>query len=106
MYQLFEITLKPKEIDLEKNLDGINKLSWHSNGRILAKDDDGLQYVLDLSSLKLKCVMTELFPIEEGEWLPKDNPSREEIVNTALTELKKLPLDLEINEIWRTIKHE
>ncbi|MGD0994503.1 MAG: hypothetical protein ABR909_03145 [Candidatus Bathyarchaeia archaeon] len=108
MYQIFEITLKPKEIDLEKNLDKINKLNWHSNGRLLVKDDDGLRYILDLSSLKLKlkCVMTELFPIEEGKWLPEDYPSREEIVNTAITELKKLPFNLEINEICRIIKHE
>jgi hypothetical protein len=106
MYLIFEITLKPKEIDLEKNLDKIKKLNWYCNGRILTKDDDGLQYILDLSSLNLKCIMSELFPIEEGEWLPKDCPSREEIVNTAIMKLKKLPFDLEINEIRRTVKHE
>ena len=106
MYLIFEITLKPKEIDLEKNLDKIDKLNWHSNGRLLVKDDDGLQYILDLSSLKLKCVMTELFFIEEGEWLPEDYPSREDLVNTAMTKLKKLPFNLEINEIHRIIKHE
>ena len=106
MYLIFEITLKPKEIDLEKNLDKIDKLNWHSNGRLLVKDDDGLQYILDLSFLKLKCVMSELFPIEEGEWLPEDYPSREELVNTTITALKRLPFNLEIDEIRRTIKHE
>ena len=106
MYQIFEITLKPKEIDLKNNLDKIKNLNWHFNGAILARDDDGLQYILDLTSFKLKCVMPELFPIEEGEWVPEDNPSREEIVKTAIAELNKLPFSLEITEIRRTVKHE
>ena len=71
MYQIFEITLKPKEIDLEKNLDKLRNLSWYTDRRILVKDDDGLQYILDLSIFALKCVMGELFPITEGNWLPE-----------------------------------
>lgn len=106
MYQIFEITLKPKEIDLKNNLDKIKNLNWHFNGAILARDDDGLQYILDLSSLTLKCVMGELFPISEGKWLPEDFPSREELVNSAIMELRKLPFNLEIHEIRRIIKHE
>jgi hypothetical protein len=106
MYQIFEITLKPKEIDLGKNLDKIKTLNWYSNGRNLVKDDDGLQYVLDLHSLSVKCVMSELFPVSEGKWLPEDFPSREELVNSAVTELRKLPINLEISEIRRVIKHE
>ena len=105
MYQIFEIMLNPKENDLEKKLK-VNKVNWHINGRILTKDDDGLQYILDLTSFKLKCVMPELFPIDEGEWVPEDNPSREEIVKTAITELNKLPFSLEVTEIRRTVKHE
>jgi hypothetical protein len=106
VYQIFEITLKPKEIDLKNNLDKIKNLNWHFNGAILARDDDGLQYILDLSSLTLKCVMGELFPISEGKWLPEDFPSREELVNSAIMELRKLPFNLEIHEIRRIIKHE
>lgn len=106
MYQIFEITLKPKEIDLKNNLDKIKNLNWHFNGAILARDDDGLQYILDLSSLTLKCVMGELFLISEGKWLPEDFPSREELVNSAIMELRKLPFNLEIHEIRRIIKHE
>lgn len=106
MYQIFEITLKQKEIDLEKSLDRITTLNWYSNGRILVKDDDGLQYILDLSCLKLKCVISELFPVDEGKWLPEEYPSREEIVNTAIAKLQKLPFNLEIDEIRRIVKHE
>jgi len=106
VYQIFEITLKPKEIDLKNNLDKIKNLNWHFNGAILARDDDGLQYILDLSSLTLKCVMGELFPISECKWLPEDFPSREELVNSAIMELRKLPFNLEIHEIRRIIKHE
>jgi hypothetical protein len=106
MYQIFEITLKPKEIDLERNLDKISKMNWYSNGRNLIKVDNGLQYILDLSSLKVKCIMSELFPIEEGKWLPEDYPFREEIIKTAITALKKLPFNLEIDEIRRVVKRE
>jgi hypothetical protein len=106
MYQIFEIKLRPKEIDVEKNLDKLKTLNWYSNGRILVKDDDGLQYILDLYSLTLKCVMSELFPISEGKWLPEEYPSREEIVGTAITQLQKLPFNLEIEEVWRIVKHE
>jgi hypothetical protein len=106
MYLIFEIMLKPKRIDLEKNLDSTRRLGWYSNGQFLVRDDDGLKYVLDLSSLKLRCVMIELFPLEEGEWSSRDNPSREEIVNRAIAELKKLPFNLEVEGISTTVRHE
>ena len=106
MYLMFEIMLKPKEIDLEKNIDKISMLNWYSNGRNLIKVDDVLKYILDLSCLKVKCVVSELFPIEEGIWLPEDYPYREEIIKTAITELKKLPFNLEIDEIRRIVKRE
>jgi hypothetical protein len=105
VYQIFEIALKPKEIDLEKNLGKIRTLNWYSNGSILVKDDDGLQYILDLSNLTFKCVMGELFPIDEGKWLPQDHPSREELVNAAIRQLQKLPFKIEIEEIRRIVKH-
>ena len=106
MYQIFEITLKPTEIDIEKSLDKLKTLNWYCNGRVLVKDDDGLQYILDLTSLKFKCIMSELFPLEEGKWLPENLPSREEIVNTAIAQLQKLPFNLEIEEVRRIVKHE
>ncbi|MCW4047358.1 MAG: hypothetical protein NWE99_07345 [Candidatus Bathyarchaeota archaeon] len=106
MYQIFEITLKAEKIDLEGNISKIRALSWHSNGSTLVKEDDGLQYILDIPSLTLKCVMSELFPVGEGAWLPEDFPSREELVKSVIKELRKLPFGLEIQEIWRIVKHE
>ncbi len=106
MYRIFEISLKPKEIDLEKNINKIKSLSWFSDGNILTKNENGLQYILDLSIFQLKCTIGELFPIEEGKWLPEDFPSREELVNSAITQLRKLQFNLEIDEIRRIIKHE
>jgi len=106
VYEIFEIKLKPKEIDLRQKLDKINKLNWYSNGGNFVKTDDGLQYILDLSSLTLKCIMGELFPISEGQWLPQEYPSREELVNVAISQLQKLPFDIEIVEIRRVVKHD
>jgi len=106
MYRIFEIKLKTSKIDLEENLDKIRRLNWHSNGPILVKDDNGIQYILDLTSLKLKCVIGELFPLEESEWLPEDWPSREELINTAIAQLRKLPFNLAIEEVWRIVEHE
>lgn len=105
MYQIFEITLKPQEIDLRK-FEKINKLNWHSNGGNLVKTDDGLQYILDLSNFRIKCLVGELFPVEEGEWSPEDHPAREELIKAMMTRLKKLPFNLEIDEIQRIVKHE
>ena len=106
MYQIFEVKLKPKEIDLQENFDKVNKLNWYFNGKNLIKNDDGLQYVLDLSHFNVKCLASELFYIKEGEWSPEDNPGREEIIKLVINELEKLPFSLEINEIQRTVKHE
>jgi hypothetical protein len=106
MYQIFEITLKAKEIDLERNIAKLRALNWHSNGSILVKDDNGLQYILDIPGLTLKCVMGELFPVSEGKWLPEDFPSKEELVNSVIKELRKLPFNFKIHEVRRIIKHE
>ncbi|MEM3623595.1 MAG: hypothetical protein QXR76_07500 [Candidatus Bathyarchaeia archaeon] len=76
MYQIFEIKLKSKEIDLRQKLDKINKLNWYSNGGNLVKTDDGMQYILDLSNLRIQRLIGELFPIEEGKWSPEDYPAR------------------------------
>ena len=105
MYEIFEIKLKPKEIDLRKP-ERIDRLNWYSNGGNLVKNDNGLQYILDLSNLRIKCLIGELFPLQEGEWSPEDYPGREEIIKTVVAELKKLPFDLEIDEIQRVVKHE
>jgi hypothetical protein len=50
--------------------------------------------------------MGELFPISEGQWLPQEYPSREELVNVAISQLQKLPFDIEIVEIRRVVKHD
>lgn len=86
MYQIFEVMLKSKEVDLEKNRDKISIPDWYSNGRNLIRVDNGLRCILDLSRLKVKCVISELFPLEEGKWLS------EETIKTAITELKNFHL--------------
>ncbi|MCW3996127.1 MAG: hypothetical protein NWE98_08280 [Candidatus Bathyarchaeota archaeon] len=106
MYEIFKIILKPKKIDVEKSLEKLPSLNWYPVDHKIVKDDDGLKYVIDLASFELKCMLGELFPIEIGEWLPKDYPSREELVNSAIGELKKLPFSLEVDRIQRVVKHE
>jgi hypothetical protein len=106
MYQIFEITLKPKEINLKSISTKIKSSGWYLDDSVLVKEDDGLRYNLDLSNFTLKCVMSEMFPIDEGKWLPEEFPSREELVNSAMAQLRKLPLNLEINEVRRIVKHE
>jgi hypothetical protein len=69
------------------------------------KTDGGLQYVLDLSHFNVRCLVSELFPIEEGEWSPGDYPARDGIIRTVITELEKLFLNVKINEIRRIVKH-
>jgi hypothetical protein len=66
VYQIFEIMLRSKELDVEKNLDKVSVLDWYSNGRDPIQVDDGLQYILDLSCLKVKRVISELFRLEEA----------------------------------------
>ena len=105
MYQIFELKLKPTEIDLRKNIDSINKLNWYLTAEnIIKTDDNGLQYVLDTSHFTVKGLTGDLFPIEEGEWEPDDCPGREELIRVAITKLEKLPFHLEITEIRRIVK--
>jgi len=104
MYEIFEIKLKPKENDFQKKLDQATKLGWHINGRNLVKTDGGLQYIMDLSQFNVKCFVSELFPIKEGEWSPADYTARDEIIRTVITELETF-FNVEINEIRRIVKH-
>ena len=104
MYEIFEIKLKPKENDFRKKLDQATKLGWHINGRNLVKTDGGLQYIMDLSHFNVRCLVSELFPIEEGEWSPEDYPARDEIIRMVITELQTF-FNVEINEIRRIVKH-
>jgi hypothetical protein len=103
MYEIFEIKLKPKENDFQKKLDQGTKRGWHINGRNLVKTDGGLQYVLDLSQFNVRCLVSELFPIKEGEWSPEDYPARDGIVRTVITELETF-LNVEMDEIRRIVK--
>jgi len=105
VYEIFEIKLKPKENDLRKKLDQATKLGWHTNGGNLVKTEGGLQYVFDLSHFNIRCFVSELFPIEEGEWSPADYPARDGIIRTVITELDKLFFNVEINEVRRIVKH-
>lgn len=84
----------------------LRHLNWYADGQQLVKDDDGLQYILNLSDFTFKCFTGELFPMDEGNWRPEDFPSREELVNSAINDLRKLPFNLEISDVKRTIKHE
>jgi len=104
VYEIFEIKLKPKENDFRKKLDQATKLGWHINGRNLVKTDGGLQYIMDLSHFNVRCLVSELFPIEEGEWSPEDYPARDEIIRMVITELQTF-FNVEINEIRRIVKH-
>ena len=106
MYQIFEVKLKPAKIDLRNRLAEVNKLNWHLEGGKLIKNDDGLQYVLDLSNFSLRCLVGELFVLEEGEWSPADHPAREEVVSMAIKELGKLPFSFEVVEVERVVKIE
>jgi hypothetical protein len=104
VYEIFEIKLKPKKNDFRKKLDQATKLGWHINGRNLVKTDGGLQYIMDLSHFNVRCLVSELFPIEEGEWSPEDYPARDEIIRMVITELETF-FNVEINEIRRIVKH-
>lgn len=104
MYEIFEIRLKPKENDFQKKLDQATKRGWHIDGGNLVKTDGGLQYVLDLSHFNVRCLVSELFPIEEGEWSPAYYPVRDGIIRTVITELETF-FNVEINEIRRIVKH-
>jgi hypothetical protein len=84
MYQIFEITLRHEEINLESDSIKISHLCWYLNGFFLVKEDYGLQYILDLSGFTLKCTMSEVFPINAGNWSPNEFPYREELVNSAI----------------------
>jgi len=101
MYQIFEITLKPTQINLEKSLEEFSRRGWLFNSGNLVKTDDGLEYVLDPSHLSVKCFVGELFPIEEGEWTPENYPGREEIIRIVTNELERLPFNLEVDAIHR-----
>jgi hypothetical protein len=105
VYQLFEIVLKNNGgVNLEGLSSKLKNMGWYLDGcSVLVKEDDGLQYVLDLSAFKLKCIISELFPIDEGKWSPEAFPSREALVNSAIAQLRKLPLNLEIKEVRRII---
>jgi hypothetical protein len=59
-----------------------------------------------ISNFSLKCLVGELFVIEEGEWSPPDYPAREEVVNMAIRELGKLPFNFEVVEVERVVKIE
>jgi hypothetical protein len=50
VYQIFEIKLKQKEINLRENLEKVNKLNWYFDGRNLIKTDNVLHCILDLSA--------------------------------------------------------
>ncbi|MEM3578361.1 MAG: hypothetical protein QXX51_07970 [Candidatus Bathyarchaeia archaeon] len=106
MYQIFEIKLKPKEIDLRQKFDDVNRLNWYLNCGKLVRDDDELEHVLDFSNSRMKCLVSSLFPIEKDEWSPSDYPSRKEMVNTAIKELERLPFHLEVVKVKRFVKNE
>jgi len=98
---MFEIRFKLKKpIDVKKAIIDIVKLKWsvYSDKELMKYDDmqDFARYILNLGNHpNLKCFITELFPEDEEEWNEDEYPNREEIVKSALEELKNCLL------IWK-----
>ena len=105
MYQIFEITLRPKEINHQAD-SKLKALGWYNDKQTLLKEVDGLRFSLDLNKFILKCIAGDLFPIDEGQWTSMSFPLREELVTAAVSELHKLPYGFEIVDIQRVIKRE
>ena len=61
---------------------------------------------MDFSNVRVTCLVSGLFLIEESWWSPRDHPAREEIVNAAIKELEKLPFNLEVVEVRRFVRNE
>jgi hypothetical protein len=104
MQQLFEIKLKPMQIDAEKYLHELFELGWYMEGGSFRNMDEEYHvvFVLDLKiSFSLKCLIVDLLPLDEGEWNEKEYPYREEVVRFALKILKKMPFELEVKSIER-----
>jgi len=52
----------------------------------------------------LRCLVGELFVIEDGKWSPMDHPAREEVVSTAIKESGKLPFNFEVERFVKIEK--
>jgi len=108
MQQLFEINLKVKRIDVEKHLDEFFKLGWSRDNNGFRKLDDkhDVVYILDIkTSFSLRCLIGDLFPLDEEEWKGEDYEGREQFVKSAIAEIEKLPFEFEIDSIVRRVRH-
>jgi len=108
MQQLFEIKLKARQVDIEKHLSELSKLGWSRDGDTFRNMVEGqdVVYLLDIkTSFSLKCMIGDLFLLDDEEWDEKEYPYREEIVRSALEMLKKMPFDLEVESIERKTMH-
>ena len=108
MQQLFDIKLKVKRIDVEKHLDEFFKLGWSRDNNGFRKVDEkhDVVYILDIkTSFSLRCLIGDLFPLDEEEWSGEDYEGREQFVKSAIAEIEKLPFKFEINSIVRRVRH-
>jgi len=107
MQQLFEIKLKVKRIDAEKHLNEFFKLGWSRDNGSFRKMDEkhDVVYVLDIkTSFSLRCLISDLFPLDEEEWEGEDYEGREQFVKSAIAEIEKLPFEFEIDSIVRRVR--
>ena len=108
MQQLFEIKLKVKRIDAEKHLNEFFKLGWSRDSSGFRKMDEkhDVVYILDIkTSFSLRCLIGDLFPLDEEEWAGEDYEGREQLVESAIAEIEKLPFKFEIDSIVRRVRH-
>jgi hypothetical protein len=108
MQQIFEIKLKNKKIDIKKHLDEFIELNWSVDNSGFSKVDEehDVVYVLDIkNSFSLKCLIGDLFPLDEEEWAGEDYEGREQLVKSAMAEIEKLPFNFEIDSIVRRVRH-
>ena len=102
MYQIFEIKIKFQN---EDSGSGILDLGWSVNGNEFMKmNDEYVMLLLNLNKKTLRCLITDIFVLEEEEWKKEDYPNREKIIENALEEIKNLFLNAEIESVERKIK--
>ena len=84
----------------------ILELGWSVNGNEFMKMDEeyDVMYLLNLNEKTLRCLIMDIFVLEEEEWKKEDYPDREKIISNALEEIKKLSPDVEVETVERKIK--
>ena len=94
--------MKFRTVGTRKILD----LGWSVNGDEFMKMDEeyDVMYLLNLNEKTLRCLIIDIFVLEEEEWKKEDYPDREKIIRNALEEIKKLSLYAKVESVERKIK--